>query len=265
MNGRSFKSVAWVGGVGLAALACYMVSLNVAAEARKVAEIDARILQTKKDIRSLETELGTRGRFAQLDRWNQDVLALSAPLPGQFVRDEYMLARFDGTAPGVGSGNLAGNPQVRMADATTTQAPVTPAEANAPSKPEIRMAKAEPPRSTELLRRVSYVPTREAAKREPVRPSKADADRAEKLAAALQMDRAATDRAAGKRPATSRMAKVERVVKPEAAAERARPVRIARAETGRVKPKPLSSSLLADLDDAADAERKPSGRRRGTK
>ena len=34
---------------------------------------------------TLQTELGTRGRLAQLEQWNADVLALSAPTTPQFL------------------------------------------------------------------------------------------------------------------------------------------------------------------------------------
>ena len=46
-------------------------------------------------IRSLQTELGTRGRLQQLEQWNAEVLALSAPVAGQFLEANVSLARFD--------------------------------------------------------------------------------------------------------------------------------------------------------------------------
>ena len=78
MIARGFRSVGWVAAVGAAALGCYMLSLNVAAERAELASIERKIVVAKQDIRSLQTELGTRGRMAQLDQWNADVLALSA-------------------------------------------------------------------------------------------------------------------------------------------------------------------------------------------
>lgn len=95
MMARGFKPVGWVAGVAAAALACYMLSLNVAAERAELAKIEWRIVMAKRDIRTLQTELGTRGRLAQLENWNANVLALSAPTSDQFVDSEVTLARFD--------------------------------------------------------------------------------------------------------------------------------------------------------------------------
>jgi hypothetical protein len=63
-----------------AALGCYLVSLNVAPSARR-----SRTSRTdrlaQRDIRLLQTEIGTRGRLAQLERWNVKVLACRRRLP----------------------------------------------------------------------------------------------------------------------------------------------------------------------------------------
>jgi hypothetical protein len=46
----------------------------------------------QRDIRLLQTEIGTRGRLAQLERWNVRVLALSAPTADQILGDKFQLA-----------------------------------------------------------------------------------------------------------------------------------------------------------------------------
>lgn len=89
---QSFRSVMWVGAVAGAALSCYMVSLRVASERAALERVESRILMAKRDIRSLDTELSTRGRLRQLERWNVDVLALSPPTEGQFLTGEVQLA-----------------------------------------------------------------------------------------------------------------------------------------------------------------------------
>ncbi|QAY77758.1 hypothetical protein [Sphingosinicella sp. BN140058] len=94
---RGFKSVIWVATVGGAALACYMVSLQVATERADLAKVERQIIAAKRDIRSLQTELGTRGRLSQLEQWNTEVLALSAPSSAQFLQNEVKLARFEKT------------------------------------------------------------------------------------------------------------------------------------------------------------------------
>ena len=72
-----------------------MLSLQVATERADLARVERQIIATKQQIRSLQTELGTRGRLAQLEQWNADVLALSAPASGQFLQDEFTLARLE--------------------------------------------------------------------------------------------------------------------------------------------------------------------------
>ena len=96
---RGFKSVIWVATVGGAALSCYMVSLQVATERADLAKVERQIVAAKRDIRSLQTELGTRGRLSQLEQWNAEVLALAAPSSAQFLQDEVKLARFEKKDP----------------------------------------------------------------------------------------------------------------------------------------------------------------------
>ena len=93
MSVRSFHSVFIVGGVAAAALSCYLVSLRVASERAALEGVETEIVLAQRDIRLLQTEIGTRGRLAQLERWNVKVLALSAPSADQFVPDSFQLAR----------------------------------------------------------------------------------------------------------------------------------------------------------------------------
>jgi len=101
MMAPGFKPVGWVAAVGGAALGCYMLSLNVASERAELARVERQIVATKSEIRSLQTELGTRGRMAQLEQWNAEVLALAAPASGQFLDNEMKLARFDQRSPAI--------------------------------------------------------------------------------------------------------------------------------------------------------------------
>jgi hypothetical protein len=121
MIARGFRSVAWVAAIGTAALGCYMLSLRVASERSELASLDHRIQAARQHIRMLHTELGTRGRLQQLEEWNADVLALSAPAANQFVRGNVSLARFDIRAP-----TVADRVPVQMAAAETAPAPVQP-------------------------------------------------------------------------------------------------------------------------------------------
>jgi len=145
-----FKPVAWVAAVAGAALGCYMLSLNVASERAELARIEADILRAKQEIRALQTELGTRGRLAQLEQWNAEVLALSAPASGQFLDSEVKLARFDQRAP-----TIEERAKVQMASAQTepvadkVRAPVVQATAPLPgalgTQPLVRRASLELP------------------------------------------------------------------------------------------------------------------------
>jgi hypothetical protein len=93
MSARSFRSVFMVASCAGAALACYLVSLRVASERAALEEVETRIVHAQRDIRLLQTEIGTRGRLAQLERWNVKVLALSAPSADQFLEGGFQLAR----------------------------------------------------------------------------------------------------------------------------------------------------------------------------
>jgi hypothetical protein len=137
MIARGFKPVAWVAAIGTAALGCYMLSLQVAAERAELAGIERRIVSTRQQIRALQTELGTRGRLQQLEQWNAEVLALSAPVSGQFLESNVSLARFD-----VQPQPAAVEREVRMASAEIT-APAAPAQ------PAVRLASAPAPARAE--------------------------------------------------------------------------------------------------------------------
>src|SRR6185503_7767205 len=74
-------------------LGCYLVSLRVASERAALDNVETRIVLAQRDLRVLQTEIGTRGRLAQLERWNVKVLALSAPAADQFLGGSFELAR----------------------------------------------------------------------------------------------------------------------------------------------------------------------------
>ena len=93
MSTRSFKSVFMVASCAGAALGCYLVSLRVASERSALEGVETRIVVAQRDIRLLQTEIGTRGRLAQLERWNAGAFALSAPSAGQFLNGSFELAR----------------------------------------------------------------------------------------------------------------------------------------------------------------------------
>jgi len=92
MSARGFGSVLSAGAVVGAALGFYLVSLRVASERAALEEVETKIALTQRDIRLLQTEIGTRGRLAQLERWNVKFIRLSAPSADQFVDGGFQLA-----------------------------------------------------------------------------------------------------------------------------------------------------------------------------
>jgi hypothetical protein len=92
MSVRSFHSVFMASAVAGAALGCYLVSLRVASERAALEEVEAAIVQSQGDIRLLQTEVGTRSRLAQLERWNASALELTAPSAKQILGDKFQLA-----------------------------------------------------------------------------------------------------------------------------------------------------------------------------
>lgn len=169
MIAQRFRPLGWIAGVATAACALYMISLQVATERGRLEEIDRKIAAATRDIRQLQTELGTRASLRQLERWNAEVLALSAPGAEQFLGDEAALARFD---RGKLSDDGAAPPPVMMAVLTpeakqeATPAPSLVARLTTPKPPIKPMTK------TDRVVQAALAPKRSPAakvSREPVR------------------------------------------------------------------------------------------------
>jgi len=93
MSGRNFGSLFMVASCAGAALGCYLVSLRVASERAALEDVETKIVLAQRDMRTIQTEIGTRARLSQLERWNAKVLALSAPQADQFLSGSFELAR----------------------------------------------------------------------------------------------------------------------------------------------------------------------------
>jgi hypothetical protein len=130
MSARSFRSVFMVASCAGAALGCYLVSLRVASERAALENVETEIVLAQRDIRLLQTEIGTRGRLAQLERWNVKVLALSAPSADQFLEGGFALAKMvaprdnkvDLDAPVVLAAAPADGPKPQLPGASVEQA-----------------------------------------------------------------------------------------------------------------------------------------------
>lgn len=90
----SIKGLGWFLCGVIVAPTCYIATSQVAAERQRLHQVENRIAEAKKDIRGLETEFQTRANLAQIEQWNGDVLALSAPGATQF-KDDTQLASLD--------------------------------------------------------------------------------------------------------------------------------------------------------------------------
>ena len=148
MSVRSFHSVFMATAVAGAALGCYLVSLRVASERAALEQVESAIVETQSDIRLLQTEIGTRARLTQLERWNVRALALSAPTAGQILGDKFQLAKL-----------------VRPDDKPALEAPLVLASAPAP-QPAQPLGDADPDVASvgQLLHEASFeVPERMAA------------------------------------------------------------------------------------------------------
>ncbi len=142
MIASRFRSVGLVSCVAVAAIGCYMVSLRVAAERAQLTKIEGRIATARQDIRSLQTEMGTRARMSQLERWNVEVLALASPRSGQYLAGEVQLASLVAPPPPPAP--------IRI------ETPQGPRVVQVDYKPEKREAD-EAPTQQPLLRQANYI------------------------------------------------------------------------------------------------------------
>jgi len=199
MIARGFKPVAWVAAIGGAALSCYMLSLQVASERAELAGIEQRILAARQDIRQLQTELGTRGRLQQLEQWNAEVLALSAPVSGQYVGGNVQLARFDVRQPA-----FPAEGEVRLAAAQTAPAAPTAASprvvlASAQTSPVATPAPGQPLVRRASLTNMEQVPAPATARPAPPPAAAARSAPAPTRQASLLDDRTLRDLSAASR------------------------------------------------------------------
>lgn len=148
MIAQRFRALGWVMGIASAATGLYLISLQVAAERAKLEDIDRRIAAAHRDMRQLQTELGTRASQRQLEKWNNEDLALAAPRAGQYLQNASQLAGLTaGDSP-----TVPGDAMPRVALAAASSSPVITGPA-----PEITLPA---PR----LQNANYVPDPAAAR-----------------------------------------------------------------------------------------------------
>jgi hypothetical protein len=210
MSAHGFKSVFMVASVAGAALGCYLVSLNVASERAKLEAVESKIVLAQRDIRVLQTEIGTRGRLAQLERWNVGFIRLSAPTADQFLEGGFQLATM--TKPDA--------KPVIEAPVVLASAPVEhnvaqrPAASDGDEAKPVGAARTPAPSASDMMRVASYSRSPVAAKTAPVTTDKAKTPAAKlsparpaaakgtKVAAADALAPLPTAKAAAKAPAS---------------------------------------------------------------
>jgi hypothetical protein len=242
MIARGFKPVGWVAAVATAALGCYMLSLNVAAERAELSQVEQQIVLAKREIRALQTELGTRGRLQQLEHWNADVLALSAPASGQFLRDEFILASY--STPQKSFEDQA-KVQMASAEAVETQPPPRPAVETglvpAPAaidKPIVRQA------SLVVAQKAPFTPVNAAPVKEPVIRKAVPKTELVKVASAGAVTVKA---AAAKAPEVKKATKAPETKQPVKAAAAKAPAKAPATKVAAKAPSKSSGLISSDL------------------
>ncbi len=174
MIAQRFRALGWVAGIASASCGLYLISLQVAAERAKLEDVDKRIAAAQRDMRALQTELGTRANMRQLQKWNDDVLSLATPRAAQYLTSEAQLA---GLEPGIETrADRVGTPQAVMVAAATSLPRELPVAA---SPAPVRVARAEPaPVTASPIRRANFVPADTSARIAPRAERVAMVDRA---------------------------------------------------------------------------------------
>ena len=186
MSARSFKSVGWVAGIGAAALTCYMFSLSVASERAELAQLDSQIVDLKQSIRTLNTELETRGRVHQLQHWASADFGFAAPGADQFLESEVTLAQLElpsQAAPMDAPVRMAAASQPAAAMPRVVQASA-PSAAPAPARPAVTVpapARAPLLRQASVTRAPAVAAPRPAATQRPAAAPQRTANRASSL------------------------------------------------------------------------------------
>lgn len=96
---NSLQSTAMIAAALASVLGCYTVSLHASAERAAVGAAHVQIARDMTEMRLLRAELRTRSRLPELQRWNEQVLALAPPRAEQLIANPTMLASYAAPAP----------------------------------------------------------------------------------------------------------------------------------------------------------------------
>lgn len=130
----------------VAAVGSYTINLRVSGERAEVEALRNQLVADAREMRNLQAELRTRARFPELQRWNDNVLQMSAPAAGQFLRSPLELASY-AAAPAAPAA-----PSPGVVYAVTAPDVATPVTA-----PLVEVAYREAPAPAARLIRAGYV------------------------------------------------------------------------------------------------------------
>jgi hypothetical protein len=122
-------------------IGCYAASAHGAAQREAVETMRRQLVADTRVIRDLQAELRTRARLPQLERWNEDVLKMSAPAAGQFLRSPVHLASLvsppkpDVPAPALQYALAPATPEAEATPLPPARPGVVQAAYAAPAKP----------------------------------------------------------------------------------------------------------------------------------
>lgn len=154
------KGLGWLASCAVVAIGFYLVSSQVAAERKRLEQVDRRIGAAKRDIRALETEFDVRANLAQLERWNGDTLALTVPVAAQFVRDERALADLSPIRGPLGGGEVQTAALIVPSTPSIAPPAVTPAPPSAPAPRQVVTVRVAAVRAPAAARLTPAVATR---------------------------------------------------------------------------------------------------------
>jgi len=93
---KRLEGIGWLALVFLVAILLYPLSLSVATLRSDLARTDRQIVETKKEIRYLETEFSARANLRQLENWNKLEFGYNSPQAAQYLDGERALANLGG-------------------------------------------------------------------------------------------------------------------------------------------------------------------------
>ncbi len=120
MIAQRFRALGWAAGIAAASTGLYLISLQVAAERAKLEAVEGRIGAAHRDMQRLKTDLSTRASYRQLEKWNDEDLAMAAPTAAQYFKSETQLASLSPESLAPATETLV--PRAQLAAATSKPA-----------------------------------------------------------------------------------------------------------------------------------------------